>query len=318
MTFICEATLKSGAPCSCKRKPGYTKCGRHITPTDVKHSCYACNKDGMINVGIVWMCHNHHTSLFSKTLRQTERALAAQLEEDWDNDVDVMEMFAKVDTAYDEHMITQTARSRLTTKIFRWLTVLRRMGLLDAPVPAGPPRTLGEIAANKQSVHTAAVSEQTNRAMEVLLSQSVPATLNVVKLFDFRKDKLLRDDVRKWYNTETCKAENDFLYRKTLDGVWVLIQAHKEKTELLNRLFEEMKESVGMCCEGHLSRLCNVLVGFDDRFSPPVPVGELLQQRISAIASQDVTVEQKVCLAWAVFEELKTPMEERDAWIEAF
>jgi hypothetical protein len=29
-------------------------------------------------------------------------------------------------------------------------------------------------------------------------------------------------------------------------------------------------------------------------------------------------VEYKVCEAWAVFEELKIPMEERDAWIEAF
>lgn len=263
------------------------------------------------------MCHTHQTTfLTAKLLRRNLRTLMIELEDDWDNDVDVMLMFAKVETAYDSHIITKSARSRLTTMIIRWLTALRRMGLVEHPV--GPPRTLGEIATNNQSVHTAAVSEQTNRGMELLLSQTVPETLDVVKVFDFRKDKLLRDDVRKWYKTETCKAENDYLYRNTLNGLWVLIQAHKEKVELLNRLFEEMKESVGMCCEGHLSRLCNVLVGFDDRFSPPVPVGELLQQRISAIASQEVSVEQKVCLAWAVFEELKIPLEERDAWIEAF
>jgi hypothetical protein len=272
----------------------------------------------MIEADNLWMCHHHHTVVFSKVLRRNERDLSRELEDDWDTDVDVMLMLAKVDTAYDSHTITQTAYRRLTTMIFRWLAALRRLGLIDEAAHTGPPRTLGEIATNKQSVHTAAVSEQTNRAMEVLLSQTVPETLDVVKVFDFRKDKLLRDDVRKWYKAETCKAENDYLYRNTLNGLWVLIQAHKEKVELLNRLFEEMKESVGMCCEGHLSRLCNVLVGFDDRFSPPVPVGELLQQRISAIASQEVSVEQKVCLAWAVFEELKIPLEERDAWIEAF
>jgi hypothetical protein len=73
-----------------------------------------------------------------------------------------------------------------------------------------------------------------------------------------------------------------------------------------------------MCCEGHISRLCNVLVGFDDAFQPPVSFGELLQSKMSAIAGLDVTEEEKRRQATAFFDEHGTPAEERVAWLEAF
>ena len=79
-----------------------------------------------------------------------------------------------------------------------------------------------------------------------------------------------------------------------------------------------MIESLGKCCEGHISRLCNVLVGFDDSFKPVVSAGELLQQKLAAIAERDIQVEYKVGEAWILFEELGIPIEERNAWIEAF
>ena len=72
-----------------------------------------------------------------------------------------------------------------------------------------------------------------------------------------------------------------------------------------------------MCCEGHLARLTNVLVGFDEDIPAPVAVGEILQQKIAAIAALDVRVEEKVGQAWVVFVELNIPMEERMAWLDA-
>jgi hypothetical protein len=73
-----------------------------------------------------------------------------------------------------------------------------------------------------------------------------------------------------------------------------------------------------MCCDGHINRLVNVMSGFDEQFAPEVPVGERLQQRIGLIAGKDIAVEHKVGEAWAVFEELKIPMDERMPWLEAF
>ena len=87
---------------------------------------------------------------------------------------------------------------------------------------------------------------------------------------------------------------------------------------MYRRCWEECNEAVGMCCEGHISRLCNVLVGFDEAFQPPVPFGEILQSKMAAIAGMDVSEEEKRKLANAFFDEHKTPAEERTAWLDAF
>jgi hypothetical protein len=176
---------------------------------------------------------------------------------------------------------------------------------------------------DNQNVHTKEVNQLTSDSMKFLLETPVPigqetvAELETAWADKSEKKRVMRD-VKTWYHTNTCVKTNDYLYKRMLDGLWVRIKAHKERDELTKRLWEEAFESAGKCCQGHLSRLANVLVGFTDEVKAEVPMGEILQQRIAAIAAQDIGVEFKVCEAWAVFEELKVPMEERDAWIEAF
>ena len=109
----------------------------------------------------------------------------------------------------------------------------------------------------------------------------------------------------------------DFLYRRALDGLWTRIKASPHRVELTERLWQECSEACEMCCDGHLARLCNVMVGFDDAFKPPVSAGELLQQRIASIAEMELDIHYKVGEAWKVFEELAIPMAERIPWLEA-
>ncbi len=128
-------------------------------------------------------------------------------------------------------------------------------------------------------------------------------------------------DINKWFNTKTCRAKDDNLYRKLLRGLVALIISEKDeerKSEMYRRCWEECNESVGMCCEGHISRLCNVLVGFDEAFQPPVSFGEILQSKMATIAGMDVTEEEKRKLATAFFDEHKTPEADRTAWLDAF
>ena len=73
-----------------------------------------------------------------------------------------------------------------------------------------------------------------------------------------------------------------------------------------------------MCCEGHISRVCNVLVGFDDAFAPPVPFGEILQNKMAAIYAMEIDTDKKVTLATDFFNEFAVPEVERSAWLEAF
>jgi hypothetical protein len=199
------------------------------------------------------------------------------------------------------------------------------------PPPAAQTRELARLARDNQNVHTGVVTEQTNTATKKLLAVKVPETqqtertLTMVWLggLNVSYGSYLRvaNDINKWFNTKDCRARDDNMYRRLMRGLVALISSEKDderKTEMYRRCWEECQESVGMCCEGHISRLCNVLVGFDDAFQPPVSFGELLQSKMSAIAGLDVTEEEKRRQATAFFDEHGTPAEERVAWLEAF
>jgi hypothetical protein len=202
---------------------------------------------------------------------------------------------------------------------------------VQAHVPAAAPVTaLANLARDAQNVHTAPVSAQTNASMEKLLTKVVPPSQGTerammkewVVLTKVRWDDVMRvaNDVNKWFNTATCRVENDSLYRRLLRGLVATINSTNDemRTELYKRLWEECREATGMCCEGHITRLCNVMVGFDDAFLPPISLGELMQQKMAAIAGMDISDEEKVRQATEWFTEHAVPDAERVAWLEAF
>jgi hypothetical protein len=204
---------------------------------------------------------------------------------------------------------------------------------LHLPPPPPRPDNLAMIARDRQNVHTTAVSQQTNKGLEKLLEESKDksslerapewfAARWLLKSYG-EWEKVVRtvNDMHRWYDTRTCRIHNDWLYRKTLDGLYMIvrkIESVDTKNELYKRVFEECFESIGMCCDGHISRLCNVLVGFDDAFLPPVPFGEILQNKMAAIAALEVETEEKIRQATAFFTEFAVPEPDRAAWLEAF
>jgi hypothetical protein len=180
--------------------------------------------------------------------------------------------------------------------------------------------TLAAISRDSQNVHKSVVSDQTNRYTEILLGMNVPKTQDTLQeLRDAwsKPKRLLMNDIGKWYRQSHCRNPDDHLYKRILDGLWAHIQTSEFKTELMKRLHEECTDAIGMCCEGHISRLCNVLTGFDDRFVAEVPTGEMIQERIAKISELETSAEEKALEAWKVLEELKVPEEERRAWIDA-
>lgn len=202
------------------------------------------------------------------------------------------------------------------------------------PVRAAPavPR-LQALARDTQNVHTQEVMGQTNEATKKLLEEYEKSTTKKMRAPDWFAAKWLTEryggwtrvvrvvnDMQHWYATHSCRTTNDHLYRKCLNGLYMLIKKTTDeevRKELYKRAFEECEEAVGMCCEGHMSRLCNVMVGFDDAFKPPVPVGELLQNAIAKIAASEKEAAEKIAEAQQVFEELKVPEADRGVWLEA-
>ncbi len=179
---------------------------------------------------------------------------------------------------------------------------------------------LQQFAEDTQNVHRKVVTDNTNTQTDKLLEVTVPTeqdTLNEIRKL-FGKSRKVMDDVEHWYALTMCRKEADCLYKRTLDGLWAMIKTSEHKEELCKRLKEELTESVGMCCEGHLSRLCNVLVGFDDAFTTVVSKGEMLQKKMAEIAGLEVTVRTKKMRARAVLKELAIPVSQHADWLDAF
>jgi hypothetical protein len=190
---------------------------------------------------------------------------------------------------------------------------------------------MGALAVDTQNVHREVVVKQTNTNVEILLeaAKGVPAGLDpegwaTVQWIQtgvvFQDYMRVIMDVHHWFTKRTCKATGDYLYKQVFTGViakLVKIDNAEVRGELVKRLWEECVESLDMCCEGHISRLANVFVGFDEAFKSPMSPNEMLQAQIAEIAGMKLRLETKLAKANALMDELKIPAEERLPWLEA-
>jgi hypothetical protein len=190
-----------------------------------------------------------------------------------------------------------------------------------------------QLAHDNQNVHTQEISKQMKDSIALLIAVEVPSTQTNTFLElseSWRRlsatqaelDAVYADAVS-WWNRPTIFAQGDKLYRKCLRGLWWTIKNYKGdvREELEKRLWQECKEAAipySVCTQGHMARLSNVMVGFDDAFAPPVPVGEILQQRMAAISAMDLEYDQQIEMAEQVLAELKIPHEEHKNWLAAF
>ena len=190
-----------------------------------------------------------------------------------------------------------------------------------------------QLAADSQNVHTREITQQMRDSINILLAVQVPSqqisTLTQIrqhlidKAYPVYEVNTVLADVMNWWNKETIFAADDKLYRKMLRALWWTIKQYKDEVrqELEKRLWEEMRDGAipySVCTQGHIARLSNVMIGFDEAFVPPVPVGEILQQKMAAIYGMDVDYQEQMRLANEVLAELKIPREQHGEWLSAF
>lgn len=285
-------------------------CGKHMSKPTMQ--CIGLGEDGKRCTEVGHLCVKHQ-------IEQDQIKERIFAEEFWDRLGEAYHMEALTLGELEERIDAANLSPAWKTLMYEWVHQLREeeMALFDEEVP---------IHRDNQNVHRAVVTEQTNRGMEILLAQEVKSEQNTLpEIWDAWDGywvnpvpRSIRDDMIYWYDQPSCRNLEDWLYRKALDGLWAMIREHKDKTELMIRLADEVDDSLGMCCEGHLCRLVNVMVGFDERFETPITKKELLQQKMAEIAAQDISVEQKALDAWKWMEENGIAVEERSAWIDAF
>ena len=277
-----------------------------------------------------------------------ESANEGQLTE---NEIDEFDerLFAIMIHAFREWVEPQLASKKITLNTvddYIWLqpyqeTRTRLWSLVDiwTLTYKGPVADLGDISKDGQSIHVREVEKNTGDGIQVLSNIEAPKgkntlteVYNAFRSTIFRDEwavnrqsvkmrlKHVMDDMRDWESREKVMSTGENVYRKVLRGLWVKIKSYDSEMqcELIKRLWEECSESVGMCADGHVGRLVNVLIGFDDDFKTKISPMEYFQNNIALISQNaHAPMVLKIEHARRLMDEIGMPEDQRAAWIDA-
>lgn len=182
------------------------------------------------------------------------------------------------------------------------------------------------ISKNKQNIHAEYVVKKTDDGITLLKAVHVPAKQQTMAeitaawslFYPLSEITHVIKDMKYWGGKPTVMRENENLYKNVLRGLWAKIKGYTGETrdQLIKRLWEECNESIEMCADGHVGRLINVLIGFDD--SIKVKSKTDFQDAIAQISNTTLPLDMKISEAKRLMDEYDIPETEQQAWLEAF
>ena len=157
--------------------------------------------------------------------------------------------------------------------------IARRIAALEAeirmpahrPVPRQEP--LAQFVNDRQNVHTSAAVKQTTDIVNRILEIEVPKMFrwNMTRcsktpgeiIADCRLSiNSSRTMMDKYTSADEIYGLGRGIYGRLLDAVWQYIKKSEDRKTLRRILASELEDNIGMCQQGNLSRLANVLAGY--------------------------------------------------------
>lgn len=199
-----------------------------------------------------------------------------------------------------------------------------RLGARAMALPA--VQQLAQIANDNQNVHTSVVVEQTKKNVVEILKIPVP------DLFKWRANKLsmtyksiimfchLSPKSTWQFSSMYCSDATIYemepgIFGKVVDGVWQYIRKSPDKEDLKKILAAELRDNVGMCAQGNLSRMCNVLQGYLDGIGQKESVNTILGREFQKLMEIEDQVEREA-RGVAVLRMNDVPEDQWEMWLE--
>jgi hypothetical protein len=118
-----------------------------------------------------------------------------------------------------------------------------------------------------------------------------------------------------YYNKDKFLDYGESSYRKFMDRIisYSLSQDEKKKKEIFEILNSEIKDSIGLCFQGNISRLINVLSGIIEiEFEYEPSVQEVFAE-ISKISDVNIKFEKAI----KAFDDFNIEYSDWGSWLEA-
>ena len=188
---------------------------------------------------------------------------------------------------------------------------------------------LRAFATDTQNIHRSSVQSATHKAVIALLARPALADVDVLEEIttafndvslvrwygpgrhgaERTRDDAITELTNDYFNTEAFNVR----YGDVVDRVWAFIRGHEHHPTLCTRLAQEVYEGRGMCTNGKMARLVNVLQGFDDTLAAEAP-REVFQSRIAVLRQRPLA--EREAAARELFREFNIAEEEHDIWLE--
>lgn len=106
------------------------------------------------------------------------------------------------------------------------------------------------------------------------------------------------------------------IYGKVLDGVWQYVRNSPDKRDLCSILRQEMEDNIGMCAQGNLTRLCNILSGYMEGIGVQESQSEILGRKLPLLIEIEDQA-TRLAEAFKLLVETGTPEVQWLSWVES-
>ena len=238
------------------------------------------------------------------------------------------------DELYDRIWESADVNHYTDGKLTRFALIAQRLEAIFDSWSYASKGALARFVDDTQNVHSARISDQSETVKGLLLATPIPAGQKTLKeieaawLFHDKEPSVIKTlftDIESWASKSMVIEENDYLYRKLLQHLWAKIKTYPSeiRRELEKRLFEECYDALNMCAQGHLTRLANVLVGFDAAINAKAAKEadmspEAMYNRMAEISRMEIPDVEKRVEATNTLIDFNVPMAGRSAWLEPY
>ncbi len=184
---------------------------------------------------------------------------------------------------------------------------------------------LAEFAADRQNVHTSRIVHGTKKTIGAILNHCPNAGANankrvftdIIMCCPFTVRALLTFTDRYWHIHEDIYEMGPGIYAKVTNAIWDFACKSSYKDDICTIFASELDDSVGMCAQGALSRLCNVLSGYMDGIGDQRSTKEIVGDLFFALSNNtSIGLYSKLQDGAKILIDNDIPKEEWLAWLD--
>jgi len=174
---------------------------------------------------------------------------------------------------------------------------------------------------DKQNVHTEIVIKKVKETVEKILKVDVPLeykTDTLKTLSEIIGECKLSKQSTLQMTQHYCNDHDIYdlgkgIYANVLNGVWQYIKTSEHSEDLKRILKSELEDNIGMCAQGNLSRLCNILAGYMEEIDIR-SLNEIISDKLSSLLEIE-DIRERIVQARSFLDLQKVPRENWKEWL---